>query len=41
MLIAADHPFLEEIRADDIHPTVRSAVAHAQTAAGAEVWQPR
>jgi sulfate permease, SulP family len=31
---------LEEIGAD-IHPTVRSAVASAQAAAGAEVWQAR
>jgi SulP family sulfate permease len=32
---------LDELGADNIHRTVRSAVAHAQAAAGAEVWQPR
>jgi hypothetical protein len=32
---------LQEIDADNIHRTIRSAVAHAQAEAGAEVWQPR
>jgi sulfate permease, SulP family len=32
---------LDELGADKIHRTVRSAVADAQAAAGAEVWQPR
>jgi anti-anti-sigma regulatory factor len=32
---------LDEFGADNIHRTVRSAVAPAQAAAGAEVWQPR
>jgi anti-anti-sigma regulatory factor len=32
---------LQEIDADNIHRTIRSAVAHAQAAAGAEVWQAR
>jgi sulfate permease, SulP family len=32
---------LDELGADKIHRTVRSAVADAQAAAGAEVWQAR